>query len=126
MTLDTTSATDVTARFAVVGATPTDDTGIGTILDDDTPLITVPGAPTLTSAIAGPANGMVVVERDPPASDGGSAVTRYDLEVDRPAGLIVDSYTSTAVTSCAGAPASPVRCGFVPSTRWVQAQGRSR
>ena len=89
---------------SVVGATPTDDTGVGTIVDDDTPLIAAPGAPTLTSAVAGPANGMLVVAWDPPADDGGSVVTRYDLEIDRPAGLIIGSYTSTAVNIVCGSP----------------------
>lgn len=88
----------------VVGATVTDAIGTGTIVDDDTPLISAPGAPILTSAIAGPANGMLVVSWDPPIDDGGAPVTHYDLEIDRPGEIVVGTSTATATNVVCGSP----------------------
>ncbi len=95
---------------SVVGALPSDDVGVGTVLDDDPPLITEPGAPTLTSAVAGPANGMLTVAWSAPTFDGGSSVTGYELEITRPAGPVVGSYSGTAASVVCGSPG--VTCGL--------------
>ncbi len=89
---------------AVVGATTIDDTAAGTVLDDDPPLITAPTAPTLNSAAAGPANGMLAVLWSAPVFDGGSPVTGYELEITRPAGAVVGTYTSTGANVVCGSP----------------------
>jgi hypothetical protein len=93
-----------------IGATLRDDTGTVGIIDDDTPTITAPDAPVLVSAVAGPANGMLVVSWDPPTSDGGSPVTDYELEITRPADTIVGSYTGTGANVVCGSPG--ITCGL--------------
>ncbi len=89
---------------SVVGAVPTDGIAVGTLLDDDPPLVTAPGAPTVTSAVAGPANGMLTVAWSAPNADGGSPVTGYELEITRPAGTVVGSYSATAASVDCGGP----------------------
>jgi hypothetical protein len=89
---------------SVSGATVHDGIGRGTILDDDTSSLQVPDAPVLTSATAGPANGMLVVQWAPPPSDGGSPVTGYELEVTRPDAVVVGTYANTAANIVCGGP----------------------
>lgn len=43
---------------------------------------TTPSAPTITSVIGGVGDGQLVVTYAPPASDGGTSVTRYEISVD--------------------------------------------
>ncbi len=89
---------------SVVGAVSADAIAVGTILDDDPPLITEPSAPTLTSVIAGPANGMLTTTWSAPTSDGGASVTGYELEITRPAGPIVGTYSGMAASVVCGSP----------------------
>ena len=87
-----------------VGAALTGAVGIGTIIDDDAPVVTIPTAPMSFTAIAGPGNGALTATWDPPSSDGGAAVTHYELEVDRPGGIVIGTYTGEGATVVCGAP----------------------
>ncbi len=108
---------EVDEQFLVVLTDPSgvvlaDAVGLGTIVDDDAPVATAPDAPTITSAVAGPGIGQLTLNWAAPADDGGSAVTGYDVEVDRPGGVVVGPYSATttgATISCGG---PGVTCGL--------------
>jgi lipoprotein-anchoring transpeptidase ErfK/SrfK len=46
------------------------------------PAATLPGPPTITKVIAGPASGQLTVRYIPPTSDGGSPITSYEITFD--------------------------------------------
>ncbi len=89
---------------SVAGATVTDATAIGSVVDDDPATTTAPGAPTITTLAAGPTNGMLVVNWDPPPDDGGSPITGYELEIARPSETLVGAYTGLGANVVCGSP----------------------
>ena len=68
--------------------------------------VCTPGSAVLTAF----GLGMLVVAWSPPAFDGGSPVTGYELEITRPTGVVVGSYSATAANVVCGSPG--VTCGL--------------
>ncbi len=86
------------------GATMRDSTGTVVIIDDDPSPFTAPSAPAPVLAVAGPSNGMLTVNWAAPDGDGGSPITGYELEITRPANVVIGSYTGTGANVTCGSP----------------------